>query len=92
MTGRLLSTKGHDVSFAFNGQEALSVLTEEVAAEGKGPDFVLLDNHMPIMTGIECVRRLREMGAAGSQLLVVGLTGDAQVCGGAGGCTKCLCE
>ena len=53
------------VGVAGNGQEALEVIR---ATE---PNLVLLDMRMPVMDGVECIRRLRDEG---NQVRVVVLT------------------
>jgi signal transduction histidine kinase/FixJ family two-component response regulator len=60
-----------DVLEAANGQEALDVL-----AEGK-VDLVLLDAHMPVMDGRECIRRIRSSAEPWANLPVVALTAEA---------------
>jgi signal transduction histidine kinase len=50
----LLSFYGIEVDSASNGIEALE------ACSRKTYDLVLMDNHMPVMDGIECTRRLRQ--------------------------------
>ena len=42
---------------AANGSEALTVLRE-----GEGFDVMLLDMNLPVMDGLECVRRVRAAG------------------------------
>jgi CheY-like chemotaxis protein len=44
-----------DVTVAYGGREAL-----ETVAEGRPPDVVLLDRHMPGLSGDEVLERLRE--------------------------------
>ncbi|NLG84918.1 MAG: response regulator transcription factor [Firmicutes bacterium] len=44
------------VGLAENGREALEVI------RATRPDLVLLDMRMPVMDGVECLRRLREEG------------------------------
>jgi len=56
---------------ATNGQEALDLLS------AREVDLVLLDVHMPVMDGRECVRRIRASGAAWSRVPVIALTAEA---------------
>ena len=44
------------VGLAANGQEGLQVIEET------NPNLVIMDINMPVMNGVECVRRLREKG------------------------------
>lgn len=46
----------HEFQYAFNGQEALEIITEWK------PDIVLSDWHMPEMTGIELLKKIRKEG------------------------------
>lgn len=48
------SEKGYDVSWATNGEEALTRSSQ------KHPDLVLLDVRMPGISGLEVLRRLRK--------------------------------
>lgn len=48
-----LESKGYTVRMAFNGETALQLIEE------KTPDIILLDINMPVMNGIETLRRLR---------------------------------
>jgi two-component system, sensor histidine kinase and response regulator len=68
----LLSKKGHHITIAQDGQQAL----ELIAAESF--DLVLMDVQMPIMDGIETTRALRRLEAqSGTHLPVIGLTAHA---------------
>ncbi len=53
------------VGVAGNGQEALELI------HATEPNLVLLDMRMPVMDGVECIRRLRD---AGNQVRVIVLT------------------
>jgi two-component system nitrogen regulation response regulator GlnG len=69
----------HAFRRAFRGA-ALEVLTAETAAEGmelaraRRPDLVVLDVHLPDLSGLEMLRRLREMDG---RSLVVFISGRA---------------
>jgi two-component system response regulator MprA len=49
----LLRDEGHLVLVAGNGHEAL------LAAVATPPDLILIDLNMPVMTGVEAIRRIR---------------------------------
>lgn len=49
---RKFTVAGFDIRTAANGQEALD------AIHGNTPDLVMLDIHMPVMDGLEVLRRL----------------------------------
>lgn len=66
-----LQPQGADITEAANGVEAL----EKLAAETF--DIVLLDVHMPVMDGIETIRRIRSSTDAWRNIPVVALTADA---------------
>lgn len=70
--GRLLRLTGHEVLSFASGQDFLDSLDSRV------PDCVLLDIHMPGLTGLQVQARLR---AAGFNLPVVFITGsdDAKI-------------
>ena len=52
---QLLELEGYEVECAINGQDAL----EKYALYN--PDLVLLDVNMPVMEGLEALRRLKEL-------------------------------
>lgn len=70
----LLATDGVVITEATNGQEGLNRL--EAAGEGSF-DLVLLDVHMPVMDGIEAIKRIRASDSTWSGIPVVALTADA---------------
>ena len=51
--GRLLSKKGHTVSFAEDGEEFMGVLEDRI---GNPFDVVLIDRHMPKLDGPTATR------------------------------------
>ncbi len=59
------------VGIAGNGLEALQVIGETK------PDLILLDMRMPIMDGVECLRRLRDSGD-NTQIIVLTTFDDDQ--------------
>lgn len=58
LTGSLVSTTQANVHYAKNGQEALEKIQECQAANAPF-DLVLMDIHMPVMNGIDCLKALR---------------------------------
>jgi len=55
MVGATLMAAGHDVEQASDGQEALQI------AATKPFDLVITDVNMPVMNGLELVRKLRTL-------------------------------
>ena len=66
-----LADEGVDLLEATNGREALDRL------EGEHVDLVLLDVHMPVMDGRECIARIRAASAAWRNVPVIALTAEA---------------
>ncbi len=68
----LLKKRGHSVSSAADGLEALAEL-------GRGHfDVVLMDEEMPHMNGLEATRAIRKMeSSTGKHVRIIGLTGNA---------------
>jgi CheY-like chemotaxis protein len=52
----VLKKEGHDVSAAFNGEEALDLFDKH------HPDLILLDLRMPKMDGVEFLKQLEAKG------------------------------
>jgi PAS domain S-box-containing protein len=82
--GRLLGIRGHNVHLAKTGQEALTLVQQEVF------DLLLLDIHMPELDGFQVIKSLREREqSVGGHLPVIALTArvrkeDRQRCLAAG--------
>lgn len=62
--GLLLSKSGYDVKVAANGQEAL-----ELAATAQ-PQLIFLDLRMPVMDGLEFLRRYQPSNHPGVKIIV----------------------
>lgn len=83
---RQLQQRGCVVSIANHGGEAISIIEESSrikGQEGTGKEIsiVLMDQQMPVMDGITCVRIIREMERDGrlvSHVPVIGITANAR--------------
>jgi signal transduction histidine kinase/DNA-binding response OmpR family regulator len=68
----LLKKRGHSVSSAANGLEAVA------AVERSHIDVVLMDEEMPRMNGLDATRAIRKMeSGTGKHVRIIGLTGNA---------------
>ena len=54
MLSRRLMKKGYNVIFAVNGQEAIDM------AESDAPDVILMDMGLPIKSGLEATKEIKE--------------------------------
>jgi DNA-binding NtrC family response regulator len=61
---RLLKTRGYTVTAVSDGRQALDALG------GKGFDVMVLDLKMPVMNGIETLRRMKELSIS-TEVLVL---------------------
>lgn len=68
--GRFLSKKGFSHQLAVNGLEALEMVKQQHF------DFVLMDNHMPIMDGIKATEAIMKLELESSPV-IIGCTADA---------------
>jgi two-component system chemotaxis response regulator CheY len=76
LVGRALRKQGHDVTVAENGAAGLRAVREWV------PDLVVTDVMMPVMDGVEFIRRLRgDPATAGIPILAA--SGDTHLAGAA---------
>ena len=71
VTAKILERAGHDVHLVENGEEALEALDRDEF------DIVLMDLHMPVMSGIEATKLYRYANIGRPHLPIVGLTADA---------------
>ena len=70
VVGLLLQSMGHEVSFAEDGQQALT------QASRNDFDLVLMDIHMPVMDGLSSARQIRALPGVRGQVPIVALTAD----------------
>lgn len=64
-----LTLRGYDVAWAESGERALEMV------EGRGPDVLLLDVHLPGLDGPATLAALREAGVASQAVLLTGQAG-----------------
>ena len=66
----LLKQLGIRAIQAYNGREGIKLVTEHK------PDMIIMDIHMPVMDGMEAIRKIREVKAF-DQIPIICLTADA---------------
>lgn len=67
-----ISFEDAEIVAASNGQEALSML----AGMEEKPDVIITDNRMPIMNGLDFLRKLRADGLVNASVAVIMVTAD----------------
>jgi two-component system chemotaxis response regulator CheY len=72
LVGRVLRREGHEVTAAGDGAAALQIVHEW------SPDLIVTDIMMPVMDGVEFIRRLRGDPATAA-IPIVAATGDAHL-------------
>jgi signal transduction histidine kinase len=70
VVGLLLQSMGHQVSFAEDGQQALTIASQSDF------DLVLMDIHMPVMDGLSSTRQIRALPGERGRVPIVALTAD----------------
>ncbi len=68
--GRLLGIKGHEISLAYGGIEAIKIASEF------GPQIILLDIGLPDIDGYEVARKLRRSNYSGTLIALTGFGQD----------------
>ena len=77
-TQKILVRAGYEVALAGNGAEALAALDEADF------DLILMDAHMPVMTGAAATRRIRALEGPRSTIPIIAFSGDEQSLAAAG--------
>jgi len=68
---RMLTRAGHVVVNAFDGKDALdAILSQDF-------DIVLMDRHMPNMSGLEATREIRKLAGSVAEIPILGITASA---------------
>ena len=67
----ILTNLGHQVQTAGNGSEALDLFAT------KHWDLVLMDIHMPVMSGLDATRQMRQQEAPGRHTPIIATTAGA---------------
>ena len=72
LANRLLTQRGHTVTTAFNGQEALDLFSNNAF------DLILMDVQMPVMNGLDATKEIRKSETTTSQHIpIIALTAHA---------------
>ncbi|OCF57149.1 two-component system sensor protein [Kwoniella mangroviensis CBS 10435] len=76
LMSRMLTRLGHQVSTAENGKIAFDMIKDSFEQKPNAPRFdaIFLDNQMPLMSGVEVAREVRDIGCP---VFIVGCTGNA---------------
>lgn len=75
----LLGRAGHAVVRAHNGKEAVDHIRKVIETGEPLPDLILMDVRMPLMSGIEATRAIRNLGGTAARLPIVALTADVSL-------------
>ena len=73
LTKKILSIQNYEISSVKNGQQVLDALEA-------GPfDIILMDINMPVMDGIECTEKIRNLDdEIKSKIPIIAITGNAR--------------
>lgn len=71
LTRKILSQLNYDITSVKNGEQVIQLLEKEDF------DLVLLDIYMPVMDGMECARKIRQLEGPNQTIPLVAITGNA---------------
>ncbi len=71
LTKKILTQMNYEISSVKNGQQVLDLLEEDTY------DLILLDIHMPVMDGMECATRIRNLSSDSKNIPIIAITGNA---------------
>ena len=73
LTKKILSIQNYEISSVKNGQQVLDAL------EAEQYDIILMDINMPVMDGIECTEKIRNLDdPEKSKIPIIAITGNAR--------------
>jgi len=73
LTKKILSIQNYDISSVKNGEQVLDAL------EAQPFDIILMDINMPVMDGIECTEKIRNLDdPEKSKIPIIAITGNAR--------------
>jgi CheY-like chemotaxis protein len=73
LTKKILSIQNYEISSVKNGQQVLDAL------EAEPFDIILMDINMPVMDGIECTEKIRNLDdEVKSRIPIIAITGNAR--------------
>ena len=71
LTKKILSQMNYEIISVKNGQQVIDLLEKEKF------DLILLDIHMPVMDGMECATRVRNLDSDNKTIPIIAITGNA---------------
>lgn len=71
LTKKILTQMNYDIVSVKNGQQVIDLL------EKQPYDLILLDIHMPVMDGMECATKVRNMTSENKDIPIIAITGNA---------------
>ena len=72
ITRKVLQFQNYEIISVKNGKQVLDRL------ENEDFDAILLDINMPVMDGMECAKKVRNLGGSKAQIPIIAITGNAK--------------
>jgi two-component system, cell cycle response regulator DivK len=73
LTKKILTMQNYEIDSAKNGEQVMKKVQEE------DYDLILLDINMPVLSGMECAKQIRELSdSKKSQVPIIAITGNAK--------------